>query len=61
MIEAKRIADKSESRADYDRAAEMYHLFMRAHLTDPELEIVRLEDELARATLELRQLKEQGS
>ena len=61
MIEAKRYAERSEHRVDYDRAAVLYQAFMRSHLIDPEREIARLEEELAGAMTELRHLKSKGS
>src|SRR5262249_53448960 len=58
LVAARRAAEASEDPAAWRYAGRMYQRYMRSHLTDPERELLRLEDEVARLSAENRLLKE---
>lgn len=57
LCATKRKAEASQTHADMQIHVAAYRAYMRLHLTDPEQQIIRLEDELARLTIENRALK----
>ena len=57
LCATKRQANETGSSTDLRKAVEAYQRFMRFHLTDPEREVLRLEDIVAALTLENRLLK----
>lgn len=47
MVAAKRHAEQTEKFDDFERAAKAYRVYVRSYLTEPEQEVLRLEDEVA--------------
>ncbi len=57
LCEAKQHAEQSGSLDDHRTAARAYVRYMRHHLTDPEQDVLRLEDEVIRLRAENKLLR----